>query len=105
MLVTLGVAGVGGPIPTNDEENHQNDIILGKVNVKIIFSTFKISGHARKVEDAQRHTVEFPFSTRRECLVDISNLSSFSSNLSRVRNTRFVQLNSNGLGEGNFVCS
>ena len=29
MLVTLGVAGVGGPIPVIDEENHENDIILG----------------------------------------------------------------------------
>ena len=31
MLVTLGVAGVGGPIPVIDEENRENDIILGTV--------------------------------------------------------------------------
>ena len=30
MLVTLGVAGVGAPIP-DDEDNQNNDIILGIV--------------------------------------------------------------------------
>ena len=46
------------------------------------------------------YVVELKFSTRHSCPLDISSLSGFSSNLSRFRHSRYVQLSSNVFGPG-----